>query len=103
MQMLAEDWAPKPTFTAENVPDLAGKVMLITGGNTGIGELKYLALVCRYLTNISGLQGRKSPRCSCSTMLKYILLVVLPRRPKLQQKISKTSPGKATTVSKLSY
>ncbi|KAH9994654.1 NAD-P-binding protein [Russula vinacea] len=29
---------PKPTWTAENVPDQAGKVVIITGGNSGIGK-----------------------------------------------------------------
>ncbi len=29
---------PKPKFTAENVPDLSGNVVIVTGGNTGIGK-----------------------------------------------------------------
>jgi len=35
--MLSDVWPPKPKWTAEDVPDLAGKVMLVTGGNSGIG------------------------------------------------------------------
>lgn len=29
---------PKPKFTAENVPDMTGKVVLVTGANAGIGK-----------------------------------------------------------------
>jgi retinol dehydrogenase 12 len=36
--MLRQNFPGAPTFTEKNIPDLAGKVFLITGANSGIGK-----------------------------------------------------------------
>ncbi|KAK9238845.1 hypothetical protein V1525DRAFT_82374 [Lipomyces kononenkoae] len=35
--ILAQNFPPSPTFTEKNVPSLAGKVFIVTGGNSGVG------------------------------------------------------------------
>ena len=36
--MLSEVFPPAPKFTADDVPDMTGKVVIVTGGNAGIGK-----------------------------------------------------------------
>ncbi len=36
--VFSELFPPKPTWTAADVPDQAGKVVIITGGSGGIGQ-----------------------------------------------------------------
>ncbi|KAM0550325.1 hypothetical protein ACHAPJ_008996 [Fusarium lateritium] len=38
MSHLSQLCPPKPQFTEDNVPELAGKVFLVTGSNTGVGK-----------------------------------------------------------------
>ncbi|KAF5340812.1 hypothetical protein D9758_017650 [Tetrapyrgos nigripes] len=45
LSLLRESFPPKPKWTTNDIPDLTGKVMIVTGANTGIGKDTVKALL----------------------------------------------------------
>ncbi|KAF5371110.1 hypothetical protein D9758_004259 [Tetrapyrgos nigripes] len=45
LSLLSETWPPKPKWTTDDIPNLARKVMIVTGGNAGIGKETVKALL----------------------------------------------------------
>ncbi|KAJ2929773.1 hypothetical protein H1R20_g7322, partial [Candolleomyces eurysporus] len=43
--LIREAFPPKPTFSVDDIPDLSGKVIIVTGANTGVGKETAKALL----------------------------------------------------------
>ncbi|PBK90485.1 NAD-P-binding protein [Armillaria gallica] len=46
-RFLSQSFPPSPKWSADDIPDLSGRVVIVTGGNTGIGKETIRALLKR--------------------------------------------------------
>ncbi|KAF8893282.1 NAD-P-binding protein [Mucidula mucida] len=55
---------PKPEWSEDDIPDLSGRVMIVTGGNTGIGKATVRALLMHNATVYMASRNEKKARAA---------------------------------------
>lgn len=71
-QMLHGFWASKPTYTESQYPDLQDKVVIVTGGNTGLGyeTVKSLAGSTKARIYVFSRNKREDTRCNQTNTIR---------------------------------
>jgi hypothetical protein len=66
LSQIIQLFPPQPKFGVENVPDLSGKVMIVTGANTGVGYEIAKVRTLFYMLRVIAISIRKraeNPSC----------------------------------------
>lgn len=64
--VLSQSFPPCATYTEDDIPDLTGKVVIVTGSNTGIGK------------ECARVNSRSSPCSSCTNSISNDLVYLRP-------------------------
>jgi hypothetical protein len=83
-------WIPRPTWTVDDIPDLTGKVVIVTGGNNGLGK-ETAKVSCSKPREIL---LNDADRHYWRTMPKFILDVAAQKERRLQSQTCKKQPGR---------
>ncbi|EME79760.1 uncharacterized protein MYCFIDRAFT_37548 [Pseudocercospora fijiensis CIRAD86] len=57
-------WPPKPNFREEDIPDLCGKVCIVTGGSSGVGKEVVRILYSKNATVYIGARSEERANCA---------------------------------------
>ena len=72
LSQIIQLFPPQPKFGVENVPDLSGKVMIVTGANTGVGYEIAKVWMFFYMLIVKELKIYHVTRPSFCTTPKYM-------------------------------
>ncbi|KAG7449874.1 NAD-P-binding protein [Guyanagaster necrorhizus] len=69
-RFLSQSFPPAPKWAADQIPDLSGRVIIVTGGNTGIGKETIRALLKRNAKVYIAARSEKKAQSAIRELLK---------------------------------
>ncbi|KAK0446959.1 NAD(P)-binding protein [Desarmillaria tabescens] len=69
-RFLSQSFPPSPKWSADQIPDLSGRVVIVTGGNTGIGRETIRALLRRNAKVYTAARDEEKARNAIRELLK---------------------------------